>query len=349
MREKGELMVYKSNEFIQNYKYSLSTMEIRIINYMIANIGSPKYDTEFHALRFGIGEFASLISDKKHGDIYKRTKETIKQLADKSAWTKVEDEETGKTKEILIRWIEEPEIEEGYVTIKLNRHLAPYLLQMSGYIKSQFRYSLEAQSRYTIPLYELLKSWEKVKDGIKIFTLEYLRTHLDAMVKTYDNFAAFDRRVLSVAVGEINDITDLEVTYEPLKQGRKITQIQFFIKRKASAKEDVEDFEKMTPDLSEEDEEEKILEEDSLENFVPERVKQLWELLSGACDNEFSEEQIMLLCDDVKDKLRGKGFESQDPDLDAYHYLRKKYLEMNMRKPKSSRFGYLRTLINSEE
>ena len=65
MREKGELMVYKSNEFIQNYKYSLSTMEIRIINYMIANIGSPKYDTEFHALRFGIGEFASLLSDKK--------------------------------------------------------------------------------------------------------------------------------------------------------------------------------------------------------------------------------------------------------------------------------------------
>lgn len=347
MREKGELMVYKSNEFIQNYKYSLSTMEIRIINYMIANIGSPKYDTEFHALRFSIGEFASLLSDKKHGDIYKRTKETIKQLADKSAWTKVEDEETGKTKEILIRWIEEPEIEEGYVTLKLNRHLAPYLLQMSGYIKSQFRYSLEAQSRYTIPLYELLKSWEKVKDGIKVFTLEYLRTHLDAMVKTYDNFAAFDRRVLSVAVGEINDITDLDVTYEPLKQGRKITQIQFSIKRKPSAKDDEDDFEKMTPDFSVAEED--VLEEEPQEDFVSERVKQLWELLSDACDGEFSQEQIILLCDDVKEKLRVKGVKSQDPDLDTFHYLRKKYLEMNMRKPKSSRFGYLRTLINSEE
>ena len=226
--ENGELIAVKANKFVQEYKVSLSLAEIRIVNYLIAHIESPQYDKKFRKFKFEIKEFCDAVyPDVKQGDAYKRLPETIQALSDKSAWKEVPSTDNpGKMKKVLIRWIERPEFDEGYVIIELNPYLAPYLLQLDkGFIKSKFQYTILAQSKYTIPLYELLKSWELVRGHKKRFELGELRAYMDAMEKSKNNVAEFKRRALDPAVKEINEFTDLQVSYTQIKRGRKVMGI----------------------------------------------------------------------------------------------------------------------------
>ena len=45
------------------------------------------------------------------------------------------------------------------------------------------------------------------------------------------------RKVLDVALREINTVSDLEVTYEPIKEGRKYTKIKFAIRLRTDIRE----------------------------------------------------------------------------------------------------------------
>ncbi len=238
MIENGELTLRKANSFVQEYRVSLSLAETRIVNYLIANIESPKYDKEFRKFRFNIKDFCDIVyPDTKKGDAYKWLPKVIKDLSDKSAYKEVPSEENpGKTKKVLLRWIEHPEFEEGYVTLELNPYLAPYLLQLDkGYFQSQFKYTALAQSKYTIPLYELLKSWERVANHKKVFEIDELRIYMDALKPSQNNVAEFKRTALDPAVKEINEITDLCVEYKEIRVGRKVEKIEFTIGLKNKA------------------------------------------------------------------------------------------------------------------
>ena len=238
MRDKtGELVVIKKNDLVQKYRVrNMTLMDIRIVNYLVANIHSPKYDKEFEEFTFDIDEFANAIGSIG-GNSYRVIKNSIKSLRDKSAWKEVPSEtRPGEMKEVLISWVDVAEIDGNIIKLKLNSYLAPYLLQVDkGYFQSKFKYTALAKRKYTIPLYELLKSWEKVKDHKKIFELVELRQYMDVLNKTYDNFGAFRQKVLDPAVKEINEITDLNVSYKLIKTGRFVTHVKFTILKKKEA------------------------------------------------------------------------------------------------------------------
>ena len=107
------------------------------------------------------------------------------------------------------------------------------------------------KSQYSIRLYELLKSYHDMKIGQidrrkaaekdiapheTYWTVEVDDLKKKLMVeniKTYQNFAGFKRKVLDVAKKEINELTDIDVSFESITQGRKVVQISFKICRKA--------------------------------------------------------------------------------------------------------------------
>jgi plasmid replication initiation protein len=65
--------------------------------------------------------------------------------------------------------------------------------------------------------------------GVRQISLEELRALL-ATKDAHPRFADFRRKVLDKAVSEINSKTDLEVSWEPVKKGRSVAGIKFFIK-----------------------------------------------------------------------------------------------------------------------
>lgn len=366
----NELTIIKKNNFVQDYKIkNLSLTEIRIINYLIANINSPKYDTEFQKFRFDIKEFCKMVyPNSKQGDAYKRLPDVIQKLADKSAWKEVPStENVGKTKKVLIRWIERPEFEEGFVTLELNPYLAPYLLQIEkGYFQAKFQYTALAQSKYTIPLYELLKSWEKCKT--KVFDVDELRFYMDATEKSKNNISEFKRRALDIAVKEINEITDLKISYKEIKQGRKVAQIEFTIKHK---KQKIEQFtEEIAVNEPEFDEQigiDELPEQEPAD--APQEITPVSELeakkcydeseytgenaiFSGYLMNEFSNMEMAYLLDAVKERLNIRSTDilgmTADEETAVINYLQHYYKSLELTQVKTSRFNVLRNKLEQD-
>lgn len=51
-------------------------------------------------------------------------------------------------------------------------------------------------------------------------------------VKSYINYKDFRVKVLEKAQTEINELTDINIEFEPIKTGRKVTSIKFIIEEK---------------------------------------------------------------------------------------------------------------------
>lgn len=228
MRDKdNDLVVAKANKLIQKYKYTLSKTEIRVLNAIISNINSPKYDAELNTMVFDINEFCQLLGYETGGETYKRLKSVLKSLSDKSSdYIDFGDYET------IVRWIEKPKFEKnsGKVLLKLDDDLKPFLLQASGNMYAKLNYYFKMDSKYSMRLYELMKSWDGC--GSCEYDIDELRACIDATQNSYENFALFRRVVLEPALEEINSITDIIVSYETKKRGRKVVKIKFFISKK---------------------------------------------------------------------------------------------------------------------
>lgn len=84
----------------------------------------------------------------------------------------------------------------------------------------------EMTSMYSIRLYELLNQWKTAKKT-PIFKLDIFRGQLGIGINEYRRMSDFKRRVLDLAVNEINEKSDLKVSYEQEKQGSVIIGFKF--------------------------------------------------------------------------------------------------------------------------
>jgi len=222
--------VVKSNDLIQNTRSQLSLQEQKIVLYLISKIRPS--DDDFIYQNFNMVEFCKVCGIYcDSGGNYKAVKDNIKSLADKSAWVKLE---VGK--ETLVRWIAKARINErsGTIEIKLDDDMKPYLLQLQErFTQYELIYTLAMKSQYSIRLYELLKSYEFRK--WHKFEMNELKQLLFA--EKYIRFPDFKRKVLDISVREINDLSDIEITYEIIKVGRRYGKIEFSIKTKKGWKE----------------------------------------------------------------------------------------------------------------
>ena len=223
--------VRKSNELIQKSRFNLTLQQQKIILFLISQI-SP-FDDEFKSYSFDILEFCKICGiDVKGGKSYADLKENIKAIADKSMWITMPDNEN---KEILFRWIEEPTIEKysGIIELKLNKALKPYLLQLrENYTQYDIVFTLLFKSKYSIRLYELIKSihFDERNTYITEINLDKLKVLMGA--ETYKTYQDFKRFALMPAIDEINNTSDKSISYIPIKKGRKVVSIRLTIETK---------------------------------------------------------------------------------------------------------------------
>ncbi len=229
IQEAREKQVRKANELIQKSHFSLSTQQQKIILYLISQI-SP-YDKEFKEYVFNIKDFCEICGlDDKSGGNYTDLKEQIKKIADKSSWIEFNDDE-----ETLVRWIEKPKIKKnsGIIKLRLDEDLKPYLLQLrANYTQYDIIYTLSFKSKYSIRLYELIKSihYDEASDYEKTYRLKEFKALLGA--DKYTKFSHFKDRVLETAVNEINLFSDKFIIYKTKRQGRSIEFITLYIHTK---------------------------------------------------------------------------------------------------------------------
>jgi len=222
--------VVKHNDLVQKARFQLSLQEQKVILFMISKLKPETIDFTYQD--FSIIEFCKICGiDYNNGKNYKNVKDTIKALADKSAWLKLD-----KDTETLVRWINKVTISKksGLIKLRLDDDMKPFLLQLQqNFTSYELLYTLAMRSQYSVRLYELFKSYEW-RRRCK-FDMEGLKKILFA--EQYKRFPDFKRYVLDIAMREINDLTDIAVEYEIIKVGRKYGGIEFSIRTKKDLQE----------------------------------------------------------------------------------------------------------------
>lgn len=142
--------------------------------------------------------------------------------------------------EVKSRWISQVEYHrgEGGISIIFTPAVVREITRIDGYETAFTKFLLEQtanlNSVYSVRLYELLKQWLQAKKAS--FELELLRGQLGLGVNDYVRMSDFKKRVLDLAVNEINEKTDLKISYENVKKGRKIVGFNFKILEKPKPK-----------------------------------------------------------------------------------------------------------------
>lgn len=218
-------LVVKSNDLVQKSRFKLSLQEQKIILYLISKIRPEDMDLKEHILE--IRDFCKVCGlDANNGANYKYIKKVLKDLRDRSIWVSLAD-----GSETTLAWINivTMNAKSGAVKIQLDERMKPYLLQLQHNLTCyELLYILAMRSRYSIRLYEILKSYEYRHR--EVFEMGNLKRLLAA--ENYIRYNDFKRNVLEIAIKEINALSDLNVRYEVLKDGRRYSKIKFFMHEK---------------------------------------------------------------------------------------------------------------------
>lgn len=132
------------------------------------------------------------------------------------------------------RWVNEVTYvtDKGMVVLYLNRNV----ISMISRLEEQFtKYHLmqisDLSSQYSVRLYELMVKYINVGNSRK-YPIEEIRGLFGIGINEYKSMSDFKKRVLDLAVNELNEKTDITVKYEQFKAGRVITHLLFKITKK---------------------------------------------------------------------------------------------------------------------
>lgn len=227
-KKKGYLVV-KGNDLIQRNRFELSLMEQKTVAYICSMI--KPIDSGFQSeYEFKIRDYCKICDiDYDNGANYAYVKETLKKLRDRSMWMTLED-----GSETVVGWLDRVTTNKksGLAHIRIDDRLIPYLFDLKQQFTQYQLYNiLGMKSAFSVRIYELMKSYS-FRHTI-IFKLNELKELLMVEhVKSYVNYKDFRVKVLEKAQTEINELTDINIEFEPIKTGRKVTSIKFIIEEK---------------------------------------------------------------------------------------------------------------------
>ena len=217
----GNGLIVKHNEIIEG-KYNMSITEVKIIAKLTSVI--QKEDDDFKRYMF---KASDILKELNMGDDnYAALKESI----DKLVVRKIELRQESST--LTTTFLSSAEyFENSMIELEFSPKLKPYLLQLkNNFTKYYLEDILTLKSFYAVRIYEILKQYEKIKE--RTISIDDLKEMLKVTEKSYNLYSNFKAKVLAISEREINEKTDLNISYEEIKSGKKVTSIKFHISKK---------------------------------------------------------------------------------------------------------------------
>lgn len=233
-------LIVKDNALI-NASYNLDLIEQRIILLAVAKSRKAVVNLASNRrIAIHISDYID-IYNVKGKSVYENIKGACATLFERQ-FTYMEKQEKG-VRVAKSRWVSEVAYndETSTIDVTLSEAIIPLLNMLEVHFTS---YELEKvadlNSKYSVRLYEILIAWRST-GKTPIIEVEDIRYRLGVLETEYKVLADFKKRVLDLAVNEINEKTDIQVSYEQHKQGRKIIGFSFELKTKKSANETAKD------------------------------------------------------------------------------------------------------------
>jgi plasmid replication initiation protein len=229
--EKSELVV-KSNELIKA-SYTLGLVEQRLILMAIVQARETGDGiTESTLLTIRAHDYARLFGVTKQA-AYMAMSEAVETLFNRrvTVWQFIDD----IYEPVTVRWVTamSHQPKSGLIRLRFGIEVVPEITRLEENFTS---YELEQvsglNSAYAVRLYELLIQW-RTAGKTPLFEMDKFREQLGVNKDEYQRMETFKRRVLDLSVTQINESTDIIVTYEQIKEGAKIVGFLFKFKQKS--------------------------------------------------------------------------------------------------------------------
>ena len=136
-------------------------------------------------------------------------------------------------KRVGVTWVIRAIYEDGYISVCFPDEVLTMLKAFDAsnpFTKYKKENVLLLKGEYSIDLYHIAKKYE----GMSTFqiTLEDYKLEL-GLPKSYNRINNLKARALEPAIKEINEKTDINITYENIKRGRTVIGLKFTVKPKA--------------------------------------------------------------------------------------------------------------------
>ena len=231
---KNELVV-KDNLLI-NASYNLEVTEQRLILLAIINARQTGNGiTADSKLEIHASDYASRF-DVTNDGAYRALKNAVLNLFDRQFSFKEEDR-NGKIGTVKSRWVSRIKYIDDSATLEITfaPDVVPLITRLEQHFTSyQIKQVAQLTGKYAIRLYELLIAWREVGKVPQINLAEF-RNKIGVEDDEYMRMSDFKIRVLEPSIKQINEHTDITVTYEQHKKGRSITGFSFKFKQKPQA------------------------------------------------------------------------------------------------------------------
>ncbi len=144
-------------------------------------------------------------------------------------------------KRVGVTWVIRAVYEDGYISVCFPDEVLIMLKAFDAsnpFTKYKKENVLLLKGEYSIDLYHIAKKYE----GMTTFqmTLEDYKLEL-GLPKSYNRINNLKARALEPAIDEINEKTDITITYENVKRGRTVTGLKFTVKPKAKPRKILEE------------------------------------------------------------------------------------------------------------
>ncbi|MDC5471209.1 replication initiation protein RepM [Acinetobacter baumannii] len=228
-------LVVKDNALI-NASYNLEVTEQRLILLAIINARETQQGiTSDSKLEIHASDYANQFNVKKE-TAYEALKNAVNNLFERQFSFR---ETTKKGVGIVrSRWVSRIKYidDSAILEITFAPDVVPLITRLEQHFTSyQLKQVSQLTSKYAIRLYELLIAWREVGKVPKIELSEF-REKLGIGVDEYKAMNHFKSRVLEPSIKQINEHTDITVSYEQHKTGRTISGFSFRFKQKPTAK-----------------------------------------------------------------------------------------------------------------
>ncbi len=230
MELKNQKIRQSTNLIESPYAQEFSAHEIKLFEIAAAGITVNDIDNSVRRSNkryvFSASQMASLLNtsvsvisheiEKTAARIMKKTIHLRKVLSD------------GTIEFEMINIIPYAKYKNGVLEFDLNYAVIPYLTEINkNFTEYQLHYLLAITSASAIKLYKLLYQYKKF--GKRTFSIIDLKEQF-GLGEKYAQYKNFKQKVIEPSIKQINTFTDLIVSYEEEKIGRKVDKLEFKFK-----------------------------------------------------------------------------------------------------------------------
>lgn len=230
-------LIVKDNALI-NASYNLELTEQRLIMLAIINARESGHGiTADSKLEIHASDYAKLFNVSADAS-YKALREAVNNLFNRQFSYSAEYKRTGKIGIVRSRWVSRIFYVDDLALLEITfaPDVVPLITRLEEHFtKYEAKQVAHLTSKYATRLYELLIAWREV-GKVPQLELNEFRNRLGLVDNEYTAMSDFKKRVLEPSIKQINEHTDINVTYEQHKKGRIISGFSFKFKQKQQPK-----------------------------------------------------------------------------------------------------------------